>query len=930
LTTMNEVLRILMLEDTQPDAELILRELDRQGICCTTTQVETEAEFLEQLRTFQPDLVLADYSLPCYNGLAALASVRKTHPEMPFIFVSGSLGEEKAVEALHCGATDYVLKQRMSRLGPAVQRALRELKLINERKRSEERLYKVHSFLLNLGYDYDQNVQALTALCGELLEADCVLYGRLEGPRLCIKGQWKAPPGMPMEDIAQGHICFEVIQGQSDGALVIRHLQGTFYAKTDPNVVPYGLQTYWGHPVRFGGITHGSLCAVFTRDCEPTSDDLRILGILAAAIGQDEERNRAEENLRRSEQRYRLLAGHVADVLWTFDLETRRLTYVSPSVHRLRGYTAEEAIAQSLEQMLTAESLAMVNRMIEERVRAFQAGDPTAVTQVHEVQVTRKNDSPVWSEMVTTFLRNERGGISVMGVSRDITERKRAQDAHRLLVTAVEQSAEAILITDSDGKILFTNPAFTLVTGYTAEEAIGQNPRILKSGRHDVGFYQQMWAVLSKGEVWSGRLINRRKDGTLFEEHATISPIRDSTGRVINYVAVKRDVTREVLLEAQFRQAQKMEAIGQLAGGVAHDFNNILAAMLMQAELAELVESLPGAARDCLREIRAYTERAAALTRQLLLFSRRQVIQPRELDLNEVVSSLAKMLQRIIGEDVRLQLHLHAAPLMTRADEGMLGQVLLNLAVNARDAMPKGGQMLIETAEKIVDESLARLNPDAAPGRYVCLIVSDTGCGIPPEVMPRIFEPFFTTKEPGKGTGLGLATVFGIVKQHHGLLKVESKPGQGVKFQIILPASTASAADPSAAVARPEPREGTETILLVEDEWVVRTLTRAILTRYGYKVLEAPNGVEALKLWHEHRGAVALLVTDLVMPEGLSGQELARRLQADQPQLKVIYISGYSAEIAGQELQLRSGENFIQKPFAPDQLLGTIRHYLDE
>lgn len=298
--------------------------------------------------------------------------------------------------------------------------------------------------------------------------------------------------------------------------------------------------------------------------------------------------------------------------------------------------------------------------------------------------------------------------------------------------------------------------------------------------------------------------------------------------------------------------------------------------------------------------------------------------------MNEVVTSLAKMLQRIIGEDVRLQLHLHATPLMTRADEGMLGQVLLNLAVNARDAMPKGGQMLIETAEKTVDESLARLNPDAAPGRYVCLIVSDTGCGIPPEVLPRIFEPFFTTKEPGKGTGLGLATVFGIVKQHHGLLKVDSKPGQGVNFQIFLPAGIATAAELPGAEARPKPREGTETIFLVEDEWAVRTLTRAILTRYGYKVLEAPNGIEALKLWQVHRGTVALLVTDLVMPEGLSGQELARRLQADQPRLKVIYISGYSAEIAGQDLQLRSGDNFVQKPFSPDQLLGAIRHSLDE
>jgi PAS domain S-box-containing protein len=478
----------------------------------------TEAEFLEQLRDFPPDLILADCFLPSYNGLAALAFVRKNHPEMPFIFVFGNLDEEKAIEALHRGATDYVLKQEMWRLGPSVQRALRELRLINDRKRSEERMYEVRAFLFNLGFDYDRNVQALTALCGELLEADCVLYSRLEGSQLCIKGRWKVPSGMSAENIAQGHICFEVIQGQSEGTLVIRHLQGTSYAKTDPNVVPYGFQTFWGQPVRLGGITRGSLCVIFTRDCEPTRDDLHILGILAVSIGQEEARKQAEDALRENDQRHRLLASCVADVLWIFDLATMRFSYVSPSVRRLRGYTVEEVMAQSLEQVLTEESLAMVNRMIVERGKAFQALDPAAVTQVNEVELIRKNDSPVWTEMVTTFFRNERGGISVVGVTRDITERKRAEEAHLRLVTAVEQSAETIIITDPKGTILYANPAFSTTTGYSREEAIGQNPRILKSGKHDAGFYQQMWGVLSRGEVWSGRITNKRKDGTLFEE----------------------------------------------------------------------------------------------------------------------------------------------------------------------------------------------------------------------------------------------------------------------------------------------------------------------------------------------------------------------------------------------------------------------------
>jgi len=377
------------------------------------------------------------------------------------------------------------------------------------------------------------------------------------------------------------------------------------------------------------------------------------------------------------------------------------------------------------------------------------------------------------------------------------------------------------------------------------------------------------------------------------------------------------------------RQSQKMDAIGQLAGGVAHDFNNILSALLMQTELLEATEHLPVEVMDGLKQIRADANRAADLTRQLLQFGRRQVMQLRNLDLNEVVANLAKMIARIIGEDVQMRIKLHPAPLVTHADVGMLEQVLMNLVVNARDAMPEGGRLRIETAENVVDEDGARLHPDAAPGHYVCISVSDTGSGIPPEVLPRIFEPFFTTKQVGKGTGLGLATVFGIVKQHAGWIKVDNHPGQGVTFWICLPASTVTAAAAAATEAKSKPRGGGETILLAEDEPGVRRSLRVILERQGYKVLEAANGIEALDLWLAHRRKVALLLTDLVMPGGLNGQEVAEQLRAAQPNLKVIYTSGYSPEIAGRELQLRAGENFVAKPFVLDDLLETIRRCLD-
>jgi two-component system cell cycle sensor histidine kinase/response regulator CckA len=390
------------------------------------------------------------------------------------------------------------------------------------------------------------------------------------------------------------------------------------------------------------------------------------------------------------------------------------------------------------------------------------------------------------------------------------------------------------------------------------------------------------------------------------------------------------DITERVLLEEQLRHAQKMEAIGRLAGGVAHDFNNILTAVLLQTEMLQAAPDLSATVRKGLEQIRASAERAANLTRQLLLFSRRQVLQPRDLDLNRVVGSLGEMIGRLIGEDVHLTLRLHPEPLPTRADAGMLDQVLMNLVVNARDAMPTGGRLVIETFAREVTPAEAATLPDAAPGPYVALRVSDTGCGISPEILPHIFEPFFTTKEPGKGTGLGLATVYSIVRQHDGFLQVTSEPGRGTTFEICLPARSPAGNRPASGPAPEPPRGRAETILLVEDEPAVRALTRQTLERHGYRVLEASHGREALRLWEEHRAAVDLLLTDLVMPEGLGGLELARRLRASKPGLKVVYTSGYSAESGGLESEPRPDEGaFIQKPCPPERLLEIVRLSLD-
>jgi PAS domain S-box-containing protein len=524
-------------------------------------------------------------------------------------------------------------------------------------------------------------------------------------------------------------------------------------------------------------------------------------------------------------------------------------------------------------------------------------------------------------------LRNSQGEIiGFIGIGHDITQARQASEANARLATIVEQASEIIIVTDTQGRVNYVNPAFEKAAGYAGAEVMGRNPSLLKSGRHDAAFYEEMWRVLARGDIWHGRLVNRRKDGALYEVDATITPVRNTAGEVI-YVAIERDVTAQVQLEAQLRQMQKMDAVGQLAGGIAHDFNNILAAILAQASLLEMDDVPPAELRAGMKQIRADAERAANLTRQLLMFSRRQVVHAQDIDLNQVVGNIVPMLRRIIYASIEIRLSLHPAPLPIKADAGMIEQILLNLAVNARDAMRNGGVLRIVTTEVVPPADPAKLPPEARTKRHACLSVGDTGGGIAPEILPRIFEPFFTTKEAGKGTGMGLATVFGIVKQHGGWIDVDNQPPQGVTFRVHLPAGGEAVPDKSAAT-KAESKRGNATILWVEDEASMRRLTKLILVRQGYQVIEAANGLEALNLWDQHKSEVKLLLTDIVMPGGITGLELARRLREDHPRLKVIFTSGYSADIAGRELELLPGESFIQKPFQPEDLLQMIQRRL--
>ncbi|MGZ5959362.1 MAG: hybrid sensor histidine kinase/response regulator, partial [Myxococcaceae bacterium] len=444
-----------------------------------------------------------------------------------------------------------------------------------------------------------------------------------------------------------------------------------------------------------------------------------------------------------------------------------------------------------------------------------------------------------------------------------------------------------------------------------AGEVIGQNPRILKSGRHDPGFYREMWETLKRGEVWSGRLVNRRKDGVLFEEDATISPVRDPLGRIEHFVAVKRDVTQEVAIEERLRQAQRIEAVGRLAGGVAHDFNNLLQAMLTQTQL---IRARPGDTErvaGTVNELEQHIRRGAALSRQLLLFSRRETAKPERLDLTEVLAGAMQLLQRLVREDIIFTVELADEPLPVVADRGQLDQVLMNLVVNAADAMPEGGRIVIRTG--------------AGAGDHVWLSVEDTGHGIPEEIRGRLFEPFVTTKGGEKGSGLGLSVVHGIVVAHRGTIEASDRKGGGSIFRIELPRDTSGEVASSVRAGRdaPEVPHGTgERIMVVEDEAGAREGLLDLLTILGYQVTAVGSAREVEGL--PARPAFDLLLSDLLLPD-VSGADLARGLQERWPQLKVILMSGYTEDEAVRRDVGVGNVRFLQKPFDMMTLAREIR-----
>ena len=526
----------------------------------------------------------------------------------------------------------------------------------------------------------------------------------------------------------------------------------------------------------------------------------------------------------------------------------------------------------------------------------------------------------------------------VQELRRESGERRKAEAesdlrAQRLQLqgAALESTADAVAITDRKKVVQWVNPSFCSLMGYSAGEVTGRSAALFRTGRpEDVAAYEAMAATAAAGLVWDGELMSRRKDGEFRLVAQTVTPVRDGDGRISHYVAVMRDISQRRRLEDQLRQAQKMEAVGRLSGGVAHDFNNILNVVIGFAEL--LLKRLPAddGLRRYGREILKAANRGASLTRQLLAFSRQQVLQPKVIDLNSAIADMQKMLARLIGEDVELVTSFEPQLGRVEVDPGQVEQVLMNLAVNARDAMPRGGTLAIETANVDLTEADARRHHHpVVPGPYVQVRVGDTGTGMDAPTLSHIFEPFFTTKAVDKGTGLGLATVYGIVKQSKGYIWASSSVGQGTTFTVLLPRVSPACARPAVDDSNEAEPVGQETVLLVEDDEAARELWREMLGLLGYRTIIASNGAEALELADKHAGHIDLLLSDVVMPK-LGGRELAGRLRERRPGLRVIFMSGYTADTMLRQGIASSSVPFLQKPFSVQQLARKIRDVMDD
>jgi len=1044
MMSMNSPLHILHLEDNPADARLTKDQLAAEHILAEIRQVSRRADFVAAWAADSWDLIIADYQLADFTGLEALKLVREKNRGLPFIFLSGTTGEQAAIESLKAGATDYLLKQNRDRLPTAVLRAGAEM---NERKRREtaeaelrhsEKQYRL-LFQDNPNPMWVFDLEKLTIL--EVNEAACQHYGytseeflrmtltdlrAVEHPAqglphppqtalpeagtqsMVFRHQRKDGTEMDMEvnwsplvfrgklaaltvatDVTirrqAGHqnavlgslshhlsavttaakaarfICeatdelfhwddfsldlYVASRNEASSLLTITTVEGkrveippASLPQTDNSlvrrVIEHGAElvsddTQGGitmvAPIRKGQKVIGVLFIHGRRSHSYNEHDLVTLQMLADQCGGALQRVQVEEELRQSQRRFRDLFQNSPDAIYVEDLQGQVLD-VNPSACRLQRMSREQLIGKnSIDELLAParrdSARAIFPRLVSGEISRAESeglqGDGQLVPVEIRVGRIEYDNQPALLLHV-----------------RDVTERNAAEatlrNSETLFRSVWENSVDGMRLTDEHGFIVATNGAFCRLVGMSHEQLEDQPFTIIFSAATDrEALLRQHRDMFRNGEVRE----KRECELTLHDNRKVVFEVADSyvesNGKPRLLLSLFSDITVQKQMQEQLRQSQKLEAIGQLAGGIAHDFNNILTIILGHASLLTLSQLEPKAMISA-KQIKQAAERAAGLTRQLLTFGRKHIFNTRPIDLNQAVSKMSDMLGRLLGEDITLQINLARRPAIVEADASMLEQILLNLSVNSRDAMPRGGQLIIGIDECAVDAEHVRRFSEARPGNFICLSHVDTGCGIPPENLQRIFEPFFTTKEIGKGTGLGLATVFGIVKQHNGWIEVESEPAKGASFRIFLPVSTQAVAKPESYDTQMRAQDGTETILIVEDERDLREIVTHTLIHHGYRVFQAANGNDALAIWREQKNNIDLVFTDIIMPGGLNGSELADKLWVEKPDLKIIFTTGYGANALGPDCKLDLTTNYLPKPYLPQSLVRLVRRCLDK
>ena len=648
--------------------------------------------------------------------------------------------------------------------------------------------------------------------------------------------------------------------------------------------------------------------------CDQGDKPSRILGV----VWDITQLRHAEQKWVDATRRLDFLVTESPAVVFTYDLRPQpHLNYLSRNVEAILGWKPEWFTEnfEHWQECLHPADLPVVSHGLAELERTGK--------QVFEYRFKDTEGRYHWIHDEQRVVVREDGRKEMIGAWWDVTDTKAAQEELRRLAAAIEQAAEMVVITDEKAEIVYANPAFEKITGYRQLEVLGKNPRILKSGEHDHAFYRRMWASLSSGKTWHGRIVNKKKDGRLYTEEATISPVLDPSGYIVNYVAVKRDITREQALEQQFLEAQKMEAIGTLAGGIAHDFNNILGIILANAQILEFSGAINRESKETLDQIITASKRARELVRQILAFSRRGKQEKIIMNLKPVVKETIGLLRASLPATIRLEPHIAADTGMLFADPTQMQQVLMNLCTNAAHAMEKeGGVLKIALTNTSIGENDTPLEPGTAPGEYVKLSISDTGHGMQPWILKRIFEPYFTTKETGKGTGLGLSVAHGIVKSHGGAIKVSSIVRKGSVFEIYLPRIKGEASETDEFDL--PLLTGTGRILFVDDEPSLTLMGKKILGRLGYQVQTANSPVEALEMFHSKPGKWDLVITDLTMPE-LTGVDLAKALLEMRPDLPIILCTGFSDQVNEKTLRSIGVRGLLLKPLTIHELAHAVR-----